>query len=190
MNREIKLLIQNCLPFQAPTLKNCQKPLKMTELPSGSWEHIVVDFKEPLPSGDYLLVVIDEYSRFVEIEITKSTSMKSSIPKLDEVFFSFDIPLKVKSDNGSLFDCGDFDKYAKYLGFIHHHITPAYPQANGLVENLNRTTSNLLCTYRKQKLEARTLEVFKKLQSNFPYYFPNLLRKYCFQAESLIPENI
>ena len=91
MNREIKLLIQNGLPFQAPTLKNCQKPLKMTELPSGSWEHIVVDFKEPLPSGDYLLVVIDEYSRFVEIEITKSTSMKSSIPKLDEVFFSFDI---------------------------------------------------------------------------------------------------
>ena len=98
--------------------------------------------------------------------------------------------MKVKSDNGSLFDCGDFDKYAKYLGFIHRPITPAYPQANGLVENLNRTTSNVLCTYRTQKLEARTLEVFKKLQSNFPYYFPNLLRKYCFQAESLISENI
>lgn len=96
--------------------------------------------------------------------------MKSSIPKLDEVFFSLDIPLKVKSDNGSSFDCGDFDKYAKYLGFIHQLVRSAYPQANGLVENLNRITSNVLCTSRTQKLEARTLEVFKKLQSNFPYY--------------------
>lgn len=55
----MKLLIQNSLPFQALTQKNCQKPLKTIDLPPQSWEHIVVDFKEPLPSGDYLLVVID-----------------------------------------------------------------------------------------------------------------------------------
>ena len=63
----------------------------------------------------------------------------SAIPKLDEVFSSFG-----KCDNDSPFDCGDFDKYAKYLGFIHQPITPAYPQANGLVENLNRMISNVL----------------------------------------------
>ena len=72
--------------------------------------------------------------------------MESAIPKLDKVFSSFGIPLKVKSDNVSPFDSGDFDKYAKYLGFIHQPITPACPQANGLVENLNRMIGNVLLT--------------------------------------------
>ena len=40
-----------------------------------------------------LLAAIDEYSRFVEFEITKSTSTKSAIPKLDEAFLSVGIPL-------------------------------------------------------------------------------------------------
>lgn len=41
--------------------------------------------------------------------------MKSTTPKLDRVFSSFSIPLKVTKDNGSPFDCGNFDKCAKYL---------------------------------------------------------------------------
>ena len=51
----------------------------MTELPSGPLEHAAIDFKEPLTSGNYLLIVIDEYSNFAEIEIEKSTSTKSAI---------------------------------------------------------------------------------------------------------------
>ena len=39
--------------------------------PSRPWEHIAVDFKGLLLSGDYLLVVIGEYSMFDETEITK-----------------------------------------------------------------------------------------------------------------------
>ena len=144
MDREIELLIQNCLPCQAATLQNCQEPLEMTQLPSEPWEQIAVEFKGLLPSEDYLLVIIDEYLRFVETEMKKSTSMKSAIPKVDKVFSLFHIPLKVKSDNGLSFDCGDFDKYAKYLGFIHQCITLAYFKAYGLVENLNRMTNKLL----------------------------------------------
>ena len=82
----------------------------MTELPLGPLEHVAIDFKEPLTSGNYLLIVIDKYSNFAEIEIEKSTSTKSAILKLDKKFSSFGIPLKVKSDNGSPFDCGDFGK--------------------------------------------------------------------------------
>ena len=36
MDRKIKLLIQNCFPCQAATLKGSQEPLKMTKLPSGT----------------------------------------------------------------------------------------------------------------------------------------------------------
>ena len=59
MDREIELLIQTCLPCQAATPKNFQEPLKTIKLLSGPWEHVAVDFKGSLTSGDYLLVVID-----------------------------------------------------------------------------------------------------------------------------------
>ena len=103
-------------------------------------------FQRSSASGEYLLVVIDEYSRFAEIEITRSTSMKSAIPKLDKIFSSFGIPVKVRSDNGSPFSCDEFDKYAKYLGFVHKTITPEYPQANSLVENFNKMIGKVLRT--------------------------------------------
>jgi hypothetical protein len=41
----------------------------MTELPQAPWQQLLVDFCGPLPSGDMLFVVIDEYSRYPEVEI-------------------------------------------------------------------------------------------------------------------------
>ena len=46
-----------------------REPLVMTELPSRKWAHLCADFYGPLPSGEYLLVVLDEYSMFPEVEI-------------------------------------------------------------------------------------------------------------------------
>lgn len=46
--------------------------------------------------------------------------------------------------NGFPFDCGDFDKYANYLGFIHHPSVPTYPQAKDLVENINKLIDKVL----------------------------------------------
>ena len=85
--------------------------------------------------------------------------MKSAKLKLDKIFSSFGIPLKIKSDTGSAFDCSNFDKYAKYLGFIHQPITPAYSQANHLVKNLNQIICKVLHTanIEHKKFEARTL---------------------------------
>ena len=76
------------------------EPLKMSKLPEGPWQHVDIDFCGPSPSGDYLLVAIDEYSRFPEVEITRSTSAYSTIPKLDKIFNTHGIPEVVKSDNG------------------------------------------------------------------------------------------
>ncbi|CAB4036898.1 Retrovirus-related Pol poly from transposon, partial [Paramuricea clavata] len=58
--------------------------------------------KEMYPElhGQYLLVVIDTYSKFAEIEIVNSTEAKTCIPKLDTIFARYGIPSKIKTDNG------------------------------------------------------------------------------------------
>ena len=92
-----------------------------------------VDFLGPLPSGDYIFVAIDEYSRFPVIFVTKSTSRESTIGHLDRLFLSYGIPEVVKSDNGPPFKSKGFKRYSKHMGFKHRRITPYHQKANGLV---------------------------------------------------------
>ena len=70
--------INGCLGCQATTYKPVRGPLRPTPLPDRPWQRVDVDFSEPLPSGEYLLVIIDEYSRYPEVEFVRSTSAQSS----------------------------------------------------------------------------------------------------------------
>ena len=82
--------VKTCLPCQAATTGTSTnpEPLIMTKLPDAPWQEVAADFVGPFPSGELLLVVIDEFSRFPEVEIINSTSAKTVIPKLDNIFFS------------------------------------------------------------------------------------------------------
>ena len=71
-----------------------REPLVMSELPSRKWSHLCADFYGPLPSGDYLLVILDEYSRFPEVEIIRSLSAQPVIPVFDKICSS-------RTDNGT-----------------------------------------------------------------------------------------
>ncbi len=72
-------------PCQAVGKQTSHEPLAMTDMPKGPWETVHLDFYGPLPSGDYLLVVIDRYSRFPEVEIVKSTKASIVVPKWDKI---------------------------------------------------------------------------------------------------------
>ena len=89
----------------------------MTPVPKAPWKELAIDFLGPLPSGDYLIVVIDEYSRFPEIEIVTSNSARSTIPKLDAIFARQGTPDVLKSDNGLPFNGEEFKNSAEHLGF-------------------------------------------------------------------------
>ena len=71
--------IKNCLACQGTTYVPTRDPLKPTKLPGRPWECIGMDFWGPLPNGEYLLVMIDEYTRYPEVEFTKSTSVQLSL---------------------------------------------------------------------------------------------------------------
>jgi hypothetical protein len=56
------------------------------------WTSIAIDFYGPIPrTGQYLLAVIDTYSKFPEVEIVNSTEAKTCQPKLDTIFARYGI---------------------------------------------------------------------------------------------------
>ena len=132
-------LIAQCLPCQASTPQQKSEPLKMSPLPSKPWSEISVDFAGPYPSGDYIMVILDEYSRFPVAEVIRSTAASTVIPHLDRIFAIFGIPDQIKTDNGPPFNGQDFAEFTKQMGCKHRRITPLWPQANAEVERCMRT---------------------------------------------------
>ena len=130
IDAKAKLMVEKCLPCQAATPTTHHEPLQMTNLPSGPWQKLAADFCGPFPTGEYILVVIDEFSRYPEVEVLKSTSAKATIPKMDKILSTHGIPIEIKTDNGPSFNSQEFQEFANDLGFKHRKITPLWPQAN------------------------------------------------------------
>ena len=95
---------------------------------------MAIDFAGPFPSGEYLLVVTDEYSRYPEVEIVSSTSERVVLPRLDQIFARHGFPDICKTDNVPPFNSQAFAKFAEKNGFRHRKITPMWPEAKGVAE--------------------------------------------------------
>ena len=79
------------------------EPIKRTELTTQPWQDLAADLMVPLPTGDYLLVVVDYYSRFFEVAVTKSVTSTKMISCLETMFATHGFPLSIKTDNGTQF---------------------------------------------------------------------------------------
>ena len=115
-------------------------------MPDGRWQEVNIDFKEPLPSGQYLMVMIGSYSRYPEIEIVSSTATQKVIPKIDPIFSRHGVPRKAKSDNGPPFDSKDFAQYMHVIGVEHSTSTPLWPQGNAEVKAFMKPLGKALAT--------------------------------------------
>ena len=135
MDKLVELKIAGCRGCQASTRTVTRDPLRPTPLPERAWQHVDMDFWGPLPSGDYLLVVIDEYSRYPVVEPTQSTGGDTVIPILDKVFSTHGFPDSAKTDGGPPFNSHAFQSYMRWAGCQHRKVSAEDPEANGLAEN-------------------------------------------------------
>jgi hypothetical protein len=71
-DEKVEHTVQNCLAYQTTYAgPERMEPLNISEMPEKAWENLSMDFCGPLPTGEYLLVIVDEYSRYPVVEITK-----------------------------------------------------------------------------------------------------------------------
>jgi transposase InsO family protein len=139
----VKEMVDKCIPCQSVVHGNNPEPMKITPTEDKPWTSVAIDFHGPVPrTGQYLLMVIDTYSKFPEVEIVNSTEAKTCIPKLDTIWNT----IKKKTDNGPPFNGKAFETYAKTLGIERKTITPLWPQGNAVVERFMKPIGKLLKT--------------------------------------------
>ena len=94
--------------------------------------------------GKSYLVVVDYYSKYVEIRTLSSTTSTAVVASLKAIFSRHGIPVTFVSDNGPQFNSEEMRIFAKEYGFQHTTSSPYYPKSNGQAERTIRTVKHLL----------------------------------------------
>lgn len=139
MDKNVENYVKSCHACQITGQFSHPEPLEPTKLPTGPWQYLAIDLLGPLPSGHFVFVVIDYFSRYYEIDITKDTSSEKMIDSLENMFLRHGLPFSVRSDNGPQFTWRTFQQYLKDIDVKHVRNTPLYPAANGEVGCQNRS---------------------------------------------------
>ncbi|KAA0064106.1 putative mitochondrial protein [Cucumis melo var. makuwa] len=101
---------------------------------------------ESLRGKRYVLVVVDDYSRYTwvcflkgktdTVEICKKLCLKLQHEKWKKI-------TRIRSDHGKEFDNEGFNSFCLLEGIHHEFLAPITPQQNGVVERKNRTLQEM-----------------------------------------------
>ena len=146
IDKYVEQLIASCIPCLAVGPSVPPLPLHIGEIPEEAWHTLCIDFLGPLPTGQYLLSVIDQKMCYPVANIISTTSASTVIPRLERIFAAYRLPAIVVTDNGPPFSGYEFSGFLKEYAIQHRRIPPKWPRANVLVENFNKPLLKTICT--------------------------------------------
>ncbi|XP_065626266.1 uncharacterized protein LOC136066227 [Quercus suber] len=127
-----------------------KKPMRGTLNPlSSPWPFaqwgldIVGPFPKTAGNRKYLLVGIDYFTKWVEVEPLaniRDVDVQKFVWK--NIVTRFGVPHTLNSDNGLQFDSKAFRNYCSELGIMNRYSTPAYHQDNGQTKAVNKVIIN------------------------------------------------
>lgn len=94
----------------------------------------------------YLLVIIDSFTKYVNIRPVTNTKSVTTIRVFKDHISYFGAPTRLITDQGACFTSSAFRKFIKDTGIKHILNAVATPRANGQVERFNRTILDALST--------------------------------------------
>ena len=134
MDKDVKNFTSSCEGCAAAIPRNIIPPMTVRETPERVWSEVQADFKGPIAGRYYFHVLIDQFSRWPEVEVVSSTSFEKLKPALERSWALLGVPDQVVHDNGPPYNSAKWREYAKEKGFRLKPCTPEHPKSNSIVE--------------------------------------------------------
>lgn len=137
--------VKSCVVCQQT--QNLKKEVVTTSWPSTSYpfERIHIDFFHF--GGKIYLLVVDTYSKWLEIVYQKSTTTKCVLESLSKIFAVFGFCTEIVSDNGPPFNGNEWKVALEKLGIKVTFSPPYHPQSNGSAERNVQTIKKGLAKF-------------------------------------------
>ena len=141
IDTDIENYVKRCNPCQLSQARPLKSSIHHWDISAMPWHRIHLGYKGPV-QGKMFLVVIDSYSKWMEIFPTNSTTSAVTIHFLKSLFVQFGLPYTTVTDNATNFTNEEFTDFCKTLEIQHRKVAPYHPASNGqaecTVQNLKR----------------------------------------------------
>ena len=138
IDKKIEEVVKSCLPCQSIRNKPPLTSLHLWNWPSQPWRRLHLDFLGPF-LGATFLIVVDAYSKWLEVIPMSSTTAERTITELRKLFATHGLPTQVVTDNGAQFTSQEFGEFLKLNGIQHYKSAPYHPATNGEAERYVQT---------------------------------------------------
>ena len=155
MDSEIERYIKNCVSCQVSIRDPPLTSLHPWEWPQSPWTRVHADFAGPF-LGKMYLVLIDAYSKWMEMHITSGATSAITIAKM-KTFSSLGLPQILVTDNGPTFSSQEFACFIKANGIKHVTSIPYHPSSNGLAEKAIQTFKATMRKLTKNSIEEKVI---------------------------------
>ncbi|KRY64914.1 Uncharacterized protein T4A_14025 [Trichinella pseudospiralis] len=143
MDSEIENLVRKCELCQQSRASPPHAPVHKWESPRIPWTRIHVNLAGPI-YGKNFLIVVDSFSKWLEVRQLKNTTSESVISCLRQIFRIHGLPDIIGSDNGTQFTSHTFQEYLNKGGIRHITSAPFHPFSNGEAERMVRSTKEFI----------------------------------------------
>jgi transposase InsO family protein len=98
---------------------------------------ILGPFPRALGGYRYLYVIVDKFTKWVEVEVVRSIPARSAVKFIKGLVCRFGVPNRIVKDKNSQFTSGLFKSYCADMGTRICYASVAHPRSNGQAERAN-----------------------------------------------------
>ena len=138
LDTDLEKMVKYCESCQESRNAPPKTVLHPWEYPKSPWSRVHVDYAGPL-FGRMYLIVVDAFSKWVEIAVTHIATSEATIEGLRQMFATHGVPNTLVSDNGSCFTSEQFANLCNRNRITHITSAPFHPASNGLAERAVQT---------------------------------------------------